>query len=128
MSKKKKIDFVSAEDMEGVDAGHELEVDMAAGTQAYDDEYAERIEYLKHSLWDVMGRLTQWYPRWDEWDGERLAEFRNWAAWAWHYRTEIRLLTYLARGDMDVEDRVAEWSFCTDKEFGPLPDKQALVH
>ena len=125
---KPKLQYGNQEHMTEIDPGEELEVDLMGGTQALPDEYAERIEYLKAHLWDVLGRLTQHYPRWDEWDEDKLKEFRNWSAWAWHYRNEIRLLTYLARGDVDVSETLASWPLCTDKAFGPLPEKQALVH
>ena len=125
MSKKPKLEYTTDEGMAKIDAGHELELDLRAGTQAYDDEYAERIEYLKTRLWDALGLVSQWYPRFDEWDEERKKKFQNYVTWCWHYRNEIRLLRTLAEGRFDVDEQVAEWRFVTDDAFGPL---QGTVH
>ena len=72
---KQKLEYVSDERMAEIDPGEELEIDLLAGTPGLDSQYAERIEYLRHQLWDAMGRLTQYYPSWDEWDAERLKDF-----------------------------------------------------
>ena len=125
---KQKLTYASDERMAEIDAGAELGVDILAGTQALSTEYAERIEYLKTNLWDVLGRISQWNPRLEEWPEERVEKFCSYLKYAWHYRQEIRLLTYLARGEVDVTDHLAEWRFYSDKEFGPLPGKAALIN
>ena len=125
---KQTLEYASDEKMASIDAGLEMELDIRAGTQAYEDKYAERIEFLKHHLWDVTGRITQFRPHFNEWPQERMEELQNLITHAWHYRQEIRLLTVLARGEHDATDRVAEWAFFSDRKFGPLPDKVALIN
>ena len=125
---KQTLEYASDERMKEIDAAEEFMHDLRAGTQAFDDEYAKRIEWLKKGLYELCGKVTQWYPRWEDWEDEHVEDLRNLIAWAWHFRQEIRLLTVLARAEHDATDRVAEWAFYSDKEFGPLPAKVALLN
>ena len=125
---KKKLTYGTDEEMEKIDPGEELMLDLTAGTQAQPDNIAERIEYLKEHLWHALGTISQLYPRWDEWEQERVDDLRNAIAWSWHYRQEIRLLTQLGRDEFDVSDHLMEWSLVSDQEFGPLPQKEALLN
>ena len=108
----------------------QLLIEDLAGTQAFSDETAERVEWLKDHLWDALGSLTCRYPRDLELqDEDVLKKLKVVLACAWGYRNEIRLLKQIETDRSLLDDwQIAEWRFLTDKAFGPLPAKESLLN
>ena len=127
MTKKKQaLQYLDDEGMAKIDAAEQMYIDLNRSTSACDEDYRQRIDFLQESLLDVLGRITQHYPRIDDWSEERVKELHNWMAWGWHYRNEMRLLWAMQNPDHDVTEASKGWRFASEEEFGPLPD--SVVH
>ena len=122
---KLKIRNATTEEMEQIEPGEELMVDLTRSPQALDDDMKQRVEYLQVALADALGHASQYYPRVEEWEEEDIKHFHNCLKHAWHYRQEIRLLFSMANPDHDVTDIAEGWRFITDEVFGPL---QETIH
>ena len=125
-TKKQAMVYLDDEGMAKINAADELYVDLHRSTEACDSEYKQRIDFLQNSLLDALGRITQQYPRIDEWDEERVEKLHDYIAWSWAYRNELRLLWSMQHPEHDVTDAAKDWRFVTEEKFGPLPDE--VVH
>lgn len=126
MSKPQPLQYADEEKMAKIDPAEELYVDLLRSTEACDEEMKKRIEWLQGSLFDVLGRISQHYPRIDQWSEERVEELHNWVSWSWHFRNELRLLWAMQNPDHDVTEAAEGWKFACEDKFGPLPD--AVIH
>jgi hypothetical protein len=116
---KQKMRRATDEEMEEICPGEEVLVDLSQSPQALPDDLRERVDYCQAALADCLGQVSQWYPRIDEWEQERVDQLHNLLKFAWHYRQEIRLLFSMANPGHDASEMAADWHFITDDVFGP---------
>ena len=120
---KQTLKAADAEKLASLDHAQELYLDLNEGLQNAEGDIPERVEYLRESLLDGLGRITASYPR-DDWPDEKKDKLIDLVKWCFAYRNEIRIFIGEYRGQ-DCSDARIGFRMVTDEVFG-APD--GVVH
>lgn len=130
---KKKMKPLSEEQLNEIDRGDHLFQQLHAGTQLYEPEVALEVDVIRDALWDVLGRMSDY---WYEKDKEGTDRLFNLARYAFHYRQLLTIHDADLKGnEIDPDERERwiaptrspEWQAILDR-YRTGPSEGEAVH